>query len=198
MDLDALDVPWRYDVPGSPYPHIYGPIARAAILRGPRASSDAPTGGSVGLLPRRPEPVAASAGRLARPTTENDSGIRPRSSARTSRVAAPPVDRVLGDRLEAQVGAEQRGDDLAERPGPGELPALVVVGDRQPVDVFGRPALRRLGAAEVVVVGRDPVAVGVDVEQPLDRMALEQDEPAARGEEPGDDGGPRVEVAAAR
>ena len=24
VDLDALDVPWRYDVPGSPYPHIYG------------------------------------------------------------------------------------------------------------------------------------------------------------------------------
>jgi len=26
LDLDALDVPWRYDVEGSPYPHIYGPI----------------------------------------------------------------------------------------------------------------------------------------------------------------------------
>ena len=41
VDLDALDVPWRFDVPGSPYPHIYGPIRRAAIvavspvLRGP-------------------------------------------------------------------------------------------------------------------------------------------------------------------
>ena len=32
LDLDALDVPWRYDVPGSPYPHIYGPIERSAIL----------------------------------------------------------------------------------------------------------------------------------------------------------------------
>jgi uncharacterized protein (DUF952 family) len=32
VDLDALDVPWRYDVPGSPYPHIYGPIRRDAIL----------------------------------------------------------------------------------------------------------------------------------------------------------------------
>ena len=32
LDLDALDVPWRYDVPGSPYPHIYGPIDRAAVL----------------------------------------------------------------------------------------------------------------------------------------------------------------------
>jgi len=31
VDLDALDVPWRFDVPGSPYPHIYGPIPRAAI-----------------------------------------------------------------------------------------------------------------------------------------------------------------------
>ena len=32
LDLDALDVPWRYDVAGSPYPHIYGPIPRAAVL----------------------------------------------------------------------------------------------------------------------------------------------------------------------
>ncbi len=32
VDLDALDVPWRYDVPGSPYPHIYGPIVPAAIV----------------------------------------------------------------------------------------------------------------------------------------------------------------------
>lgn len=31
LNLDALDVPWRYDVPGSPYPHIYGPIRRSAI-----------------------------------------------------------------------------------------------------------------------------------------------------------------------
>ena len=31
LDLDALDVPWRYDVDGSPYPHIYGSIARSAI-----------------------------------------------------------------------------------------------------------------------------------------------------------------------
>jgi uncharacterized protein (DUF952 family) len=31
LDLDALDVPWRYDVPGSPYPHIYGAISRTAI-----------------------------------------------------------------------------------------------------------------------------------------------------------------------
>ena len=32
LDLDTLDVPWRYDVPGSPYPHIYGPIDRSAIV----------------------------------------------------------------------------------------------------------------------------------------------------------------------
>lgn len=32
LDLDALDVPWRYDDPGSPYPHIYGRIRRAAML----------------------------------------------------------------------------------------------------------------------------------------------------------------------
>jgi len=32
IDLDALDVPWRFDVPALPYPHIYGPIAPAAII----------------------------------------------------------------------------------------------------------------------------------------------------------------------
>lgn len=32
LDLDALDVPWRYDVADSPYPHVYGPIVRSAIL----------------------------------------------------------------------------------------------------------------------------------------------------------------------
>ena len=31
VDLDALTSPWRYDDPGKPYPHIYGPIDRAAI-----------------------------------------------------------------------------------------------------------------------------------------------------------------------
>jgi uncharacterized protein (DUF952 family) len=31
IDLDAIDVAWRYDTPGSPYPHIYGPIQLAAI-----------------------------------------------------------------------------------------------------------------------------------------------------------------------
>jgi uncharacterized protein (DUF952 family) len=32
LDLDALDVPWRYDVAGSPYPHVYGPILRSVIV----------------------------------------------------------------------------------------------------------------------------------------------------------------------
>jgi uncharacterized protein (DUF952 family) len=32
LDLDALDVPWRFDDPRSPYPHIYGSIRRPAIV----------------------------------------------------------------------------------------------------------------------------------------------------------------------
>ena len=75
-------------------------------------------------------------------------------------MAGPPVDRVLRHALEAQAGAEQRRHDLAQRPGPGELPVLLLVGDRQPVDVLGRPAARRLRAPEVVVVGQRPAAVG--------------------------------------
>lgn len=31
IDLDATGSPWRFDVAGSPYPHVYGPIDRAAI-----------------------------------------------------------------------------------------------------------------------------------------------------------------------
>ena len=31
IDHDALTSPWRYDDPGTPYPHIYGPIDRSAI-----------------------------------------------------------------------------------------------------------------------------------------------------------------------
>jgi uncharacterized protein (DUF952 family) len=32
VDLDAAGSPWRIEKPGSPYPHVYGPIDRAAIL----------------------------------------------------------------------------------------------------------------------------------------------------------------------
>jgi len=40
LDLDALDVPWRYDIAGSPYPHIYGAVTRAAILAVGRVERD--------------------------------------------------------------------------------------------------------------------------------------------------------------
>ena len=32
VDLDACRSPWRIDDPGKPFPHIYGPIQREAIL----------------------------------------------------------------------------------------------------------------------------------------------------------------------
>jgi uncharacterized protein (DUF952 family) len=32
VDLDRTGSPWRIDDPGKPFPHIYGPIAREAIL----------------------------------------------------------------------------------------------------------------------------------------------------------------------
>jgi uncharacterized protein (DUF952 family) len=60
LDLDALDVPWRYDVAGSPYPHIYGPIARTAVLDVSRVERDA-VGRFAGLSPA----VAASGGPAA-------------------------------------------------------------------------------------------------------------------------------------
>ncbi len=109
-------------------------------------------------------------------------------------MSAPPVDRVLGHALEPEVGPEQGRDDLAERPGAGELPALLGVVERQALDVLGRPAARRLGPAEVVVVRGDPVAVVVRVEEPLGRVALEQHEPPVGREQPGEHGGPGVEI----
>jgi uncharacterized protein (DUF952 family) len=48
LDLNALDVPWRYDDPGSPYPHVYGPISRRAIVRVDRVERG-PGGGFAGL-----------------------------------------------------------------------------------------------------------------------------------------------------
>jgi uncharacterized protein (DUF952 family) len=50
IDLDALDVPWRFDVPGSPYPHIYGPVQRGAITAVHRVDRG-PDGRFVGLTP---------------------------------------------------------------------------------------------------------------------------------------------------
>jgi uncharacterized protein (DUF952 family) len=32
IDLDATGSPWRIDDPGTPFPHIHGPVDRAAIL----------------------------------------------------------------------------------------------------------------------------------------------------------------------
>ena len=50
LDLDALDVPWRYDVEGSPYPHIYGHIDRSAIVAISRVDRSA-DGRFAGLSP---------------------------------------------------------------------------------------------------------------------------------------------------
>ena len=50
LDLDALDVPWRYDVADSPYPHIYGPIARSAVHAFSRVDRE-PDGRFTGLSP---------------------------------------------------------------------------------------------------------------------------------------------------
>ena len=49
LDLDALDVPWRYDDVGSPYPHIHGSIAGSAIIATSRVERDA-NGRFVGLV----------------------------------------------------------------------------------------------------------------------------------------------------
>ena len=50
LDLDALDVRWRYDVPGSPFPHIYGPIRPEAIVGVSRVDRG-PDSRFIGLTP---------------------------------------------------------------------------------------------------------------------------------------------------
>ena len=32
LELDRVGSPWRYDDPASPYPHVYGPIDRSAVM----------------------------------------------------------------------------------------------------------------------------------------------------------------------
>ena len=44
IDLDRTAVPWRYDAAGADYPHLYGPLERAAIIAAqpmPRAADGA-------------------------------------------------------------------------------------------------------------------------------------------------------------
>ena len=51
VDLDAAGSPWRFDDPGSPSPHIYGPISPAAILDVRRVERDA-DGTFTAIVPR--------------------------------------------------------------------------------------------------------------------------------------------------
>jgi uncharacterized protein (DUF952 family) len=51
LDLDALGVPWRFDDPGSPYPHVYGPIPPDAVIAIADVERD-PDGRFAGLHPR--------------------------------------------------------------------------------------------------------------------------------------------------
>jgi len=52
IDLGRIGSPWRYDVPGSPYPHVYGPIDRAAV----RAITPIPRDVDGRFLPFAPQP----------------------------------------------------------------------------------------------------------------------------------------------
>ena len=49
VDLDAVGVPWRYDVAGSPYPHIYGAIPPNGHPSGSRSVRRAADGGFDGF-----------------------------------------------------------------------------------------------------------------------------------------------------
>jgi uncharacterized protein (DUF952 family) len=41
VDLQRTGSPWRFDEPGRPYPHVYGPIDPAAVLHVRRFGRDA-------------------------------------------------------------------------------------------------------------------------------------------------------------
>jgi uncharacterized protein (DUF952 family) len=40
VDLDHTGSPWRFDEPGRPYPHVYGPIDASAIVEVRRFERD--------------------------------------------------------------------------------------------------------------------------------------------------------------
>ncbi len=75
---------------------------------------------------RRADSLAAPGRSRPLPGAPADDRERQRNPAALVRpdvvVAVPPVDRVLGDPLEAQPGPQEGGHDLTERPGTGELP----------------------------------------------------------------------------
>ena len=52
LDLDALDVPWRFDEPGRPFPHIYGRIGSAAAVSQVQRVERRDDGRFAGLAPR--------------------------------------------------------------------------------------------------------------------------------------------------
>jgi uncharacterized protein (DUF952 family) len=52
LDLGLVGAPWRYDDPGSPYPHVYGPLRRDA-LRGARPVLRDAAGRFIGFGERR-------------------------------------------------------------------------------------------------------------------------------------------------
>jgi uncharacterized protein (DUF952 family) len=58
VDLDAAGSPWSVDDPQGIYPHVFGPIDRAAIVAIERLGRDA-DGRFTGLLPRDAEPPAS-------------------------------------------------------------------------------------------------------------------------------------------
>jgi len=52
LDLGLVGAAWRYDDPGSPYPHVYGPLRRDAV-RGVRPALRDAAGRFVGFGERR-------------------------------------------------------------------------------------------------------------------------------------------------
>jgi uncharacterized protein (DUF952 family) len=61
LDLDALDIPWRYDDPGKPYPHIYGEIGAEAV-KAVAAVQRQDDGRFAGLSPLDPDEARAQTG----------------------------------------------------------------------------------------------------------------------------------------
>ena len=113
------------------------PSGRHSSPNGRRSSRSRSTRpGSRWATGRSAEATSAGASRHDRERQRNAAALLRADVA----VAAPPVDGMLGELFEPEPGADECGDNLPDRPRPGELPALLGVGDRQPVDVLGRPS----------------------------------------------------------
>jgi regulator of RNase E activity RraA len=89
LELDQVGSPWRYDEPGSPYPHVYGPIDRIAIVAVEEAIRGR-DGRFVAIATPAAAPVADAVVRLGLPVRVGPSAVARLTPGRPIAGAAVP------------------------------------------------------------------------------------------------------------